>query len=129
VADPLKPWIWQLAGESGWTLVDAEFYYLAFVNRVTGFKDGDPKQPMEIPSAVTRERIALVPLMEELLRKATGDASSDDSLESCIDNLVEWYNAGPDELLDHALNTTIKVSDQMRALLARIDAAKATPEV
>ena len=67
MADPGKPWAWEKVGEGGWNLVDADGYYLVFANRVTGFVDGDPKQPTEIPSAATRERIALVPLMEGLL--------------------------------------------------------------
>jgi hypothetical protein len=91
VADPAKPWLWQQVGEGTLNLVDSDYYYLAFVNLVKGFKDGDPKQPVEIPSAVTRERIALVPLMEELLRDyltlsaATfGHADGHEGCEVCL---------------------------------------------
>ena len=69
MADSLKPWAWEKVGEGGWNLVDADGYYLVFANRVKGFVGGDPKRPAEIPSTETRERIALAPLMEGLLRE------------------------------------------------------------
>lgn len=106
MADPAKPWLWEKVGEGGWNLVDADFYYLAFLNRVKGFKDGDPKQPVEIPSAETRERIVLVPLMEDLLRNyltlSAATFGHEDGHEGC-------------EVCLHCANAKI---------LKRIDAAK-----